>query len=212
VSVNAGEVRELKWRGRIHHTAIDKKPVAGRREIHPLGIAGDVQGDRSCHGGVDKAVYAFASEHYDYWADWLGVPIGPGAFGENLTLEGVTEDEVCIGDRLRVGSALLEASEPRQPCLTFAALHQREDLPKSFADAGWPGIYFRVVEAGDVGAGDSVSRVSRGPTEWTLRRVFRMIMGREPIPANVNLLLDDPALAEASRVALVKRRRSGPDA
>jgi MOSC domain-containing protein YiiM len=212
VSVNVGEVRELKWRGRIHHTAIDKRPVAGRREIHPLGIAGDVQGDRSCHGGVDKAVYAFASEHYDHWADWLGVPIGPGAFGENLTLEGVTEDEVCIGDHLRFGSALLEVSEPRQPCLTFAALHRREDLPKSFADAGWPGIYLRVVEAGDVEAGDPVTRIARGSGGWTVRRVFRMIMGREAMPPDVDRLLEHPALADASRQALVKRRRSGPDA
>lgn len=212
VSVNVGEVRELKWRDRIHHTAIDKKPVAGRRGIHSLGVDGDVQGDRSCHGGIDKAVYAFASEHYDYWAEWLGTPIGPGAFGENLTLEGVTEDEVCIGDRLRFGSALLEVSEPRQPCLTFAALHRREDLPKSFADAGWPGIYFRVVEEGDVEAGDPVTRVARGPSDWTVRRVFRMIMGREPMPANVDHLLEHPALADASRQALVKRRRSVQEA
>ena len=165
VSVNVGEIRELRWRGRVHQTAIAKEPVPGRREVHALGIDGDVQGDRSCHGGVDKAVYAYASEHYDYWADWLGTPIGPGAFGENLTLAGVTEDELCIGDRLRVGTALLEVSEPRQPCQTFAALHQREDLPKSFADAGWPGIYFRVVEVGDVAEGDTVVRVAHPPSE-----------------------------------------------
>ena len=208
VSVNVGEIQEIRWRGRVHHTAIAKVPVVGRREVHSLGIDGDVQGDRSCHGGVDKAVYAFASEHFGFWADWLGKPIGPGAFGENLTFEGVKEDEVFIGDRLRVGTALLEVSEPRQPCQTFAALHQREDLPKRFAEAGWSGIYFRVVEPGEVGAGDAVTRVARGPSEWTVRRVFRMIMGREPMPPNVDSLLDDPALSDASRQSLTKRRRA----
>jgi MOSC domain-containing protein YiiM len=212
VSVNVGEIREIEWRGRVHRTAIAKEPVSGRRKIHTLGIDGDVQGDRSCHGGIDKAVYAFASEHCGYWAEWLGKPIGPGAFGENLTLEGVTEDEIHIGDRLRIGSALLEVSEPRQPCQTFAALHQREDLPKSFADAGWPGIYFRVIEAGDVGAGDAIVRIVRGSTDWTVRRVFRMIMGREPMPSDLDRLLDDPALSDASRQSLVKRRRAAGEA
>lgn len=209
VSVNVGEIRELRWRGRVHQTAIAKKPVAGRREVHALGIDGDVQGDRSCHGGVDKAVYAYPSEHYAYWADWLGTSIGPGAFGENLTLEGVVEDDVCIGDRFRVGTALLEVSEPRQPCQTLAALYQRPDLPKSFADAGWPGIYFRVVEVGHVEEGDTIVRVAHRPSEWTVRHVFRMIMGRTPLPENLDDLLGDPALSDASRQSLIKRRRAG---
>lgn len=207
-SVNVGEIEELRWRNRVHHTAIDKKPVVGRRAVHTLGIVGDTQGDPSCHGGVDKAVYAFASEHFAYWAEWLATPIGPGAFGENLTLEGVVEDEICIGDRLRIGTALLEVSEPRQPCATFAARHRREDLPRAFADAGWPGIYFRVVETGDVGAGDPVVRTDRGAARWTVRRVFSMIMGREPLPPDLDELLELPALAESSRKTLVKRRRA----
>jgi MOSC domain-containing protein YiiM len=216
VSVNLGRIREIEWRGRSFRTGIDKRPAEGAREVEAQGFVEDVQGNRKVHGGVHKAVYAYASEHRTRWEALLGGPVPPGAFGENLTLEGVVEDEIVIGDRLRVGSALLEASEPRQPCSTLAAFHRRADLPRLFADEAWPGIYFRVLERGQIGAGDEVERIARGAGGWTLRRVFRLVMGQTPLPtdpSDLSGLLDHPALSPACRRDLERRARaSHPEA
>lgn len=208
VSVNVGRVEEVRWRDRVFRTAMGKRPVEGPRRVGFLGVEGDVQGNRKVHGGRDKAVYAYATEHHDRWREVLGPRVVPGAFGENLTLEGVVEDEVAIGDRFRVGTALLEVSEPRQPCATFAAYHGREDLVRIFGRAGWPGIYFRVLEEGVVAAGDPVERTARGEGGWAVRRVFELVMGLVPMPDDLDGLLDQPALAASTREALVKRRRA----
>lgn len=210
VSLNVGRLRELRWKDRVHETGIDKRPASGRIAIGRLGLEGDVQGDPRHHGGVDKAVYGYASEHHDFWTRWLGRPVGPGAFGENLTFEGVLDEELCIGDRLRVGTALLEVSQPRQPCSTFAAFHQRPDLPRAFAEAGWPGIYFRVVEEGVAEAGDAVTREA-GVSDWTVQRVFRLVMGREALPSDLDQLLELPSLAQSCRDDLLSRRRAHPE-
>jgi MOSC domain-containing protein YiiM len=209
-SVNVGSIETLEYKGRVFNTAIRKRPVDGPRAVGPMGVEGDVQGDRRVHGGTDKAVYAYASDHEAFWSDVLGRPVEPGDFGENLTLAGLVEDEVRIGDRFRVGEAVLEISEPRQPCSTFAAVHQRADLPRIFAEAGWSGIYFRVVEPGSVAAGDAVERIARGPAPWTVRRVFELVMGKAPLPDDLDDLLGVPALAESTRRAL-RRRRGDPD-
>ena len=205
-SINEGSIEEIVWRDRVFNTAIRKRPVPGPRRVGALGLEGDVQGDRKVHGGVDKAIYAYAAEHHPFWSEVFGRPANPGDFGENLTVEGLVEDEVRIGDRFRVGSALFEVSEPRQPCSTFAAAHGRADLPKVFADAGWSGIYFRVLEPGVIEAGDTVERVARGPEGWTVRRVFELVMGQERLPDDLDDLLAQPALAEATRRALKRRR------
>ncbi|MBT8404993.1 MAG: MOSC domain-containing protein [Gemmatimonadetes bacterium] len=208
VSLNVGVVEEIEWKDRVFRTAIRKRPVEGRRHVGPLGVQGDAQGNRRVHGGVDKALYGYAAEHHDFWEEVFGRPVVPGDFGENLTLAGLVEDDVRIGDRFRVGVVLLEVSEPRQPCSTFAAVHRRSDLPRIFADAGWPGIYFRVLEDGEVGPGDAVERVHRDPAGWTVRRVFDLVMGKAPLPEDLGELLALPTLAESTRAALVRRAES----
>lgn len=208
VAVNVGRIEEFAWREKTFRTAMGKRPVDGRRRVHTLGVEGDVQANRQVHGGVDKAVYGYAAEHYPYWSETLDKPVGPGAFGENLSTRGLLEDEVRIGDRFRVGTAVLEVSEPRQPCLTFAAFHRRSDLPKIFGAAGRPGIYFRVVEEGAVAAGDAVERIARGEGPWTVRQVYEWIMGRAPLPDDLDDLLALPALAESTRRGLETRRRA----
>lgn len=206
VSVNVGRVEPVEWRGRTIHTAFRKRPVEGPREVGALGLDGDVQGDRRVHGGVDKAVYSYAVEHHPFWREELGPGIGAGSFGENLATRGLLEDEVRIGDRYRVGGALLEVSEPRQPCSTFAAVHRRAELPRVFAEAGWSGLYFRVLEEGAIAAGDAIALERRGDARWTVRRVFEWVMGRGDLPADLDDLLADPTLARSTAESLARRR------
>ena len=164
LSVNVGMPRDAVWRGEIVRTGIFKEPVAGRVALRGHNLVGDAQADLSVHGGVDKAVYGYPSEHYAYWCEWLGVDELPwGAFGENLTTEGLLEADVGIGDRFRIGSALLEVSQPRIPCQKLALRHARADLPKHFLASGRSGFYFRVIEPGEVGQGDAIERAAADP-------------------------------------------------
>jgi MOSC domain-containing protein YiiM/N-acetylglutamate synthase-like GNAT family acetyltransferase len=179
-SVNVGEPRELKWRGSTLRSAIVKEPVSSPVRVEALGLDGDTQVDLRVHGGVDKAVYLYPSEHYAVWERQLGQSLSPGALGENLTSEGILEADLHVGDTVEVGTALLQVSEPRLPCVKLAARYQREDLPRVFKRTGLPGIYFRVLRPGVLGAGDEVRVVSRYPEDWSIARVFRLLTGEEP--------------------------------
>jgi MOSC domain-containing protein YiiM len=156
VSVNVGEPREARWRGRLVRTAIWKQPVAGRVHVGKFNIEGDRQADPAVHGGLQKAVYVYPSEHYAYWRPLLG-ELAWGAFGENLTTEGLLESAMHVGDRLQVGTAILEVTQPRTPCVKLALRFQRPSIVREFAQARRSGFYCAVVREGDVGAGDPVS-------------------------------------------------------
>jgi MOSC domain-containing protein YiiM len=180
VSVNVGRPRDSIWRGEIVRTGIFKDPVAGRVALRGHNLVGDAQADLSVHGGADKAVYGYPSEHYTFWCDWLGVDALPwGAFGENLTTEGLLEGDVAIGDRFRIGSAVLEASQPRIPCHKLALRHGRADLPKHFQRSGRSGFYFRVVGEGELAAGDAVERVAADPRGLSVAAVQSLSRGVE---------------------------------
>jgi MOSC domain-containing protein YiiM len=164
VSVNVGLPREVGWKGRVFRTSIFKEPVAGRVVLRRLNLDGDRQADLRVHGGPEKAVYAYPSEHYGPWqAELPGAALGWGAFGENLTTAGLCEDEVHIGDRFRAGTALLEVTQPRTPCFKLAMRFSRDDILERFLASGRSGFYFRVVEEGEVGAGDAIEVVARDP-------------------------------------------------
>ena len=160
LSVNVGQPREVEWRGRTVRTSIWKSPVAGRVRLRAENLDGDRQSDLTVHGGVDKAVYAYPSEHYPFWRRELGPSeLAWGAFGENLTLEGLTEDRICIGDRIRCGSAELAVTQPRVPCYKLGVRFGRADMVKRFQAAGRSGFYFAVIREGELGAGDPVELV-----------------------------------------------------
>lgn len=161
VSVNVSAGREHVQGGRKRLTGIYKDPVAGPVMARTLGLDGDVQIERKYHGGPDKAVYSYALEEYAHWSRDLGRALGPGAFGENLTTEGLDETRVRAGDVLRFGKAVLQAVEPRQPCRTLAARYEDPRLPKRFVAHARFGIYWRVLEEGPVAAGDAIAFVSR---------------------------------------------------
>jgi MOSC domain-containing protein YiiM len=156
ISVNVAELRTLPRRGHELPTGLWKLPVEGGVAVGPLGLDGDVQADRRVHGGPDKAVYSYAIEDVEWWEEQLGRSLGPGFFGENLTLREVNVSGARIGERWEVGGAVLEVSEPRRPCWKLQAKVGEARFIKRFAQAGRPGAYLRVLQLGEVRAGDAV--------------------------------------------------------
>lgn len=159
-------------------TSIFKSPVDGRVAIAGHNIAGDQQSDLRVHGGPCKAVYCYPAEHYPFWKGELpGMDLPYGIFGENLTTEGLSEQDVCIGDRLRAGSALLQVTQPRMPCFKLAIRFDRSDMVKRFWQSERSGFYLSVVEEGDVAAGDSLEITARHPERVSVADVVRMYRG-----------------------------------
>jgi MOSC domain-containing protein YiiM len=177
VSVQIGKARILEHRGRTVRTGIFKEPVLFRVRATRLGLDGDVQADRRVHGGPEMAVYAYDLSGYAHWRGQLGVELPHGQFGENLTVDGMPETEVRIDDVYRIGGALLQVSKPRSPCFKLALRMERPDFPKTFIESGRTGFYLRVLEEGEVGAGDPVALVSRDPRAISVERLVRETYG-----------------------------------
>jgi MOSC domain-containing protein YiiM len=166
-----------------NRSGIDKKPVAGRVVVHPLGLDGDVQVNRKHHGGEGQAVYAYAQEDADFWIAELGRELPPGRFGENLRTSGLDLRNAVLGDRWKVGTALLEVTAWRIPCANFARFWGVPDLVKRFAVHGATGAYLRVLEVGEIGAGDAVEIVHRPGHGVTVETAFRITTTqRERLP------------------------------
>jgi len=175
VSVNVGLPREVIWKGMNVATAIFKKPVDGPVDIGQVNLAGDKQADLTVHGGADKAVYAYPAEHYEYWQrELLDMTLSWGQFGENLTTEGLSEDTLHIGDRLRVGSAILMVTQPRMPCYKLALRFGRDDMIKRFLTSGRSGFYFSVIEPGSVAASSESESLSREPNAVSVADIGRL--------------------------------------
>jgi MOSC domain-containing protein YiiM len=160
-SVNVGRPRPISYRGKQVKTGIWKEPVDGRVAVRGVNVEGDEQADRKVHGGVDKAIYAYSREDYEWWEGELSRSMEPGTFGENLTTSGVDLNEAVIGERWRVGSAVLEVSEPRFPCFKLGVKMGTQGFIKRFAKARRPGTYLRIVEEGEIGAGDQIEVIER---------------------------------------------------
>ena len=160
LSVNVGLPREIEWKGKIVRTSIFKRPVAGRVRVSTLNVEGDQQSDLTVHGGPDKAVYAYPSEHYPFWRTELaGMDLAWGVFGENFTTAGLLEETVHIGDRFRVGSAEFVVTQPRMPCFKLGIRLNRSDMVKRFLQSGRTGFYFAVLKEGEIAAGDSIKLI-----------------------------------------------------
>ena len=161
VSVNVGAIREVLFHGEMRTTGIWKEPRAGRVAARTLGLAGDQQADRINHGGTGKAVYAYAAEDRAWWQTELDEPLAPGVFGENLTVAGMAINDAVIGERWRVGNAVLQVTQPRFPCWKLGLRMNDSRFPKRFLAAGRAGAYLSVVEEGDLAAGDPIACISR---------------------------------------------------
>lgn len=186
-------------------SAIAKIPVTGPLRVGPLGIAGDEQADLTVHGGTDKAIHHYPRDHYAWWAEALDdhVLLGaPGAFGENISTAGLIERDACIGDRYRLGTALVEISQGRQPCWKLGHRFGVASVPATVVRTQRSGWYYRVVEDGVVMAGDRLELVGRPLPDWSVARVFGLLIGgagkREP--AALRVLAEMDVLAETWRV------------
>lgn len=193
-------------------SAIDKRAVEGSVRIETLGLAGDVQGDRRVHGGPHMAVHQYAADHYPYWRAELpdfARLAEPGAFGENLHATGLTENDVFIGDRFRLGTALLEVSMGRQPCATLERFFGQGDMIRRIIANHRCGWYYRVIEEGVAGAGDALTLVERVQEDWSIERAFAALFdpARKPSPAEIDSLLAHPALSPQWQAKAATKRR-----
>ena len=201
LSVNVGLPRDVISRGRSVTTGIFKEPVEGRIRLRTLNLDGDRQADLKVHGGIDKAVYAYPDEHYDYWRRELpGVELPWGMFGENFTVEGMLESEINIGDQYRIGSAELVVTQPRLPCYKLAVKFGRDDIIKRFLESGRTGFYFAVLKEGEVGAGDSIEMISRDVNALTVADVTRLYLRGEDDLETLHRALRVNALPDSWKV------------
>lgn len=173
--INVGQPREVLSGNRTVLTSIFKTPVQGKVALRRFNVEGDRQSDLTVHGGPSKAVYSYSSEHYPFWAAQIpGTPLPPGAFGENLTTEGMLEDRVHIGDTFRAGSAVLQVTQPRMPCFKLAIRMNRPDMVKRFWASGRSGIYFSIVEEGEFESGDALELLRADASRVTVSDVIRL--------------------------------------
>jgi ferredoxin-NADP reductase/MOSC domain-containing protein YiiM len=176
LSINVGLPRDISWQGRTVHTAVWKVPVDGPRMVRRLNIDGDGQGDLAGHGGEHRAVYVYQSGSYRYWQAQLGrTDFTYGQFGENFSVEGLSDDEVCIGDRYRIGSALFEVTQPRVTCYRLGIRMNEPTMAALLVKHGRPGFYFRVIEEGAVAAGDEITQIASGPERMSVRDINALL-------------------------------------
>jgi MOSC domain-containing protein YiiM len=176
ISLNVARPQLMVYKGTTISTGIFKKPVSGTVTLRTLNLDGDRQADLSVHGGVYKAVYGYPAEHYEYWRHELpGEKLPPGAFGENFTTEGLSEDDLHIGDRFQVGSSTLMVRQPRMPCYKLAAKFQRNDMIESFLHSRRSGFYFSVEQEGEVEMGNPIELISRNCDGITIAELNHLI-------------------------------------
>lgn len=175
-AVNVSDIKTLEFNGRKIKSGIDKKPVEGAVELLKEGLVGDKQADPSVHGGLDKAVYAYSIEHYLYWQERLGIEALPyGQFGENLTVESMDDRDILIGDIYRVGSALLQVTQPRVPCFKLGIRMDDPMFPSRFLKSGRYGFYLRVLEEGVVEAGCSIDLVEKSDSAMSVWEIMQIM-------------------------------------
>lgn len=206
VAISVGRPQEVEWRGRRVQTSIFKTLVSRRVHVARDNVEGDQQSDLSVHGGPEKAVYVYPTEHYDFWRRELpAVELPWGAFGENFTTEGLLEDEVWIGDRYRVGTTELVVTQPRMPCYKLGIRFDRPDMVKRFLQSRRSGFYLAVEREGEVGAGDVIERFARDETRLTVEDVVTLYAAdsaNQPLLARAS---DHPSLPGAWREYFRKR-------
>ena len=213
LSVNVGLPRDIAWQGKTVHTAIWKVPVQGRRMVRRLNIDGDGQGDLVGHGGEHRAVFVYQIDSYRYWERQFGrSDFAYGQFGENFTIDGLSDDAVCIGDHYRIGGALFEVTQPRVTCYRVGIRMNEPQMAALLVAHGRPGFYFRVLEEGEVETGDEIVQVAGGPERMTVAEVNALFYKPGHPRSELEKALRIPALSAGWRHsfrALFEREQSG---
>ena len=185
IAVNTGTEADLVVGGKPARTAIDKRPVTGRVRLGVLGLAGDEYADKENHGGYEQAIYAYAREDLDWWVERLGYELRDGQFGENITTAGLDITGALIGETWRIGTAVVQITSPRIPCVTFESWLDEPHWVKRFAAAGRPGAYLRVLAEGTVGAGDQAEVLERPAERVTVAESMRAFYGDQELMRRV---------------------------
>ena len=197
VSVNVGLPRDVAWQGRTVRTAVWKQPVTGRIFAGRLNLAGDGQADLHAHGGEQRALLVYQLESYRHWASYLGrSDLVAGNFGENLTVDGLADSEVCIGDRFRIGGAVVEVSQPRDTCYRVGIRLQHPEIPALLVAHRRPGFYFRVIQEGEIGPGDRIEKLSDGPEHMTVAEIDALLYSAEHPLEALRRAIRIPALSK----------------
>jgi MOSC domain-containing protein YiiM len=205
LSINVALPKEITHRGRRVRTSIFKEPVQGRRAVGLTNLEGDRQADLRVHGGRDKALYVYDRGNALHWEEQLGRAMPPGEFGENLTVEGMPETEVQIGDRFRIGSAIVEVSEPRSPCFKLGLKMGDPTFLKPFLESGRTGFYLRVIEPGEIASGDAIARIARDPDGITVLEATRLLYSPIPDARTAGRALRIASLSDRLRRAFSER-------
>jgi MOSC domain-containing protein YiiM len=205
-SVNVGLPRDVLWKGRVVRTGIFKEPVAGRVAVRRLNLEGDEQADLKVHGGPNMAVYVYPAECYAFWRDhYPAMELPWGMFGENLTIWGLRENSVYIGDQLQVGSAQLMVTQPRMPCYKLGLKFGRDDVLKRLLQSGFSGFYCAVLEEGDVAAGDPIRVLRRDEHAVSVRDIVRLERERKRDVELLRRAIAVDALSQSWREYFVER-------
>jgi ferredoxin-NADP reductase/MOSC domain-containing protein YiiM/ferredoxin len=205
VSVNVGLPQDIAWQGRTVRTAIWKRPVTGRIFAGRLNLRGDGQGDLGGHGGEQRAIMVYQLCSYRHWANYLGrSDLAFGIFGENLTVEGLPDAEVCIGDRFKIGDVIVEVSQPRDTCYRLGIRLQRPDMAALVVAHRRPGFYFRVIQEGELGAGDPIEKLSDGPEHITVAEIDAALYSAEHPLETLRRAARIPALSPGWRASMQK--------
>jgi len=189
LSINVGLPKKVLFNGQTVTTAIFKDPVKGPIILRKINLDGDRQADLTVHGGVDKAVYSYPAEHYDYWRkQFPNIDVNWGMFGENFTTEGLMEDAVNVGDQFQIGSAKLVATQPRMPCYKLGVRFGRMDVVRRFLASSRPGIYFKVLKEGQVQVDDKIEIIRKDKNNVTVKDIVHLYVNRDHAVDNIETM------------------------
>ena len=213
ISLQVGTPRKLDFHGRAWESAIFKAPTPQRLRLETTNLDGDKQYNLKYHGGPDKAVCCFSAEHYPYWQNEFGMgeAFTYGAFGENFTLAGLPESAACIGDIYAVGTARIQVCQPRMPCINVARKWDRKDMPRRMEELGHTGYYLRIVQTGEVGAGDDLTLLERSCPDVSIHLINRAWYQDESTPEQDERLSRLPLLAASARRVFQRRLKRDDD-
>jgi len=206
LSVNVGLPCTVEWKGRLVSTGIFKEPVEGRIRIDKLNLEGDQQADLSVHGGPDKAIYVYSAQYYDFWQhEYPEITFKWGMFGENLTVSGLRDDTVNIGDHFQIGTTALVVTQPRLPCYKLGLRFGRNDIIKRFAKQAYTGFYLAVIQEGDIGTGDKIHLLNKDKNEVKVSDIVSLFSSRKRDLAEIKRVIQVEALPDSWKEYFLER-------